>query len=210
MRLGFLVALSIVLAPGCMYLMPPSRSASARVDAAAAASSPPQRIVHRETLCRDVAQYEERMIPLEGEWTQPACTDCDEIRVCRAAGPTEPAECTTMTQADYVAARTIDVPVGTRRVCDEAAPAQPAPVYAAEAPTTTASTCPGGVTTSGQCCTSGCACGASCISCSYQCRAGSSGGSYGVGSTYRGGGPVQVRGYYRRDSTYVRPHTRRR
>lgn len=35
-------------------------------------------------------------------------------------------------------------------------------------------------------------------------------GSYGYTPAPSGGGPVHVRGYYRRDGTYVRPHTRRR
>jgi hypothetical protein len=37
-----------------------------------------------------------------------------------------------------------------------------------------------------------------------------SGGAVTSGRRSRGGGPVYVRGYTRRDGTYVRPHTRKR
>src|SRR5690606_16576205 len=139
-------AVPALLSLAC-FQPPPPRVArvppiAARAEAPAETPAPPPQV------CRDVPQYEDRVVPLEGEWTQPACTDCDEIRVCHAAGPEAPAECVRMTQDAYTAARTVQVQTGTRRVCDEVAPThdRPAPIAASAT-----GTCPGGVTTSGRC-----------------------------------------------------------
>ncbi len=150
MRPVLLVVLALA-SSGCLHALPPSRGHEPRASGAEPTPT-----------CHEVARYELRIVPHEGEWTQPAPVSegWDRLRVCRADGPSSPAECHVERRADYERARTEQVQIGTERVCERPASTGYAPSSAYVPPSR--------------------------------------------------GGPVHVRGYYRRDGTYVRPHTRRR